>query len=91
MPIVKRKDNMVKSQATLPIRQMITYEWCIKASDVLNPPLHWKDDHKKDNEHVVAEERTIQQILEKLLMGVGSEAEGRLMDQEMRGLAKKII
>ncbi len=91
--MVKRKENMVKSEATLPMRQMITYEWCIKVGVVLTPlaplaPLHQIDNCKKDKEHGVVKERIIRWILEKLLVGVGSEAEGRLMEQAMRGLAK---
>jgi hypothetical protein len=33
----KREDNILKSGATLPLRHMIVYEWCTKASVVLNP------------------------------------------------------
>jgi hypothetical protein len=40
MSMVKRKENMVKSKAILSMRQMVIYEWSIKVSVMLNPPLH---------------------------------------------------
>jgi hypothetical protein len=35
---LEEEENMVKSGATLPLRQMTTYEQCMKANVVLNPP-----------------------------------------------------
>jgi len=46
------------------MKQMTTYEQCIKIGAMLNPPLHWINDHKKDMEHGLMEERTIWRILE---------------------------
>jgi hypothetical protein len=49
--------------------------WCR-----VKPPLHWIDGYKKDKEHMVVEERTIWRILDKLLVGVMSEAKRGPMD-----------
>jgi hypothetical protein len=37
MSMLKWEDNMVKSRTTLPLKQMITYEQCMKVDVVLNP------------------------------------------------------
>jgi hypothetical protein len=37
MLMLKWEDNMVKLGATLPLKQMITYEWCMKVGAMLNP------------------------------------------------------
>jgi hypothetical protein len=31
---------MVKSKATLPLKQMTAYEQCMKSNVLVNPPLH---------------------------------------------------
>jgi hypothetical protein len=59
MSTLKREENMVKSRATLPLKQMIAYEWCMKVGVVLNPPLHKIDDQKKEKECEVTGERII--------------------------------
>jgi len=33
-----KEENMVKSRATLPMRPMITYEWCMKVGAMPTPP-----------------------------------------------------
>jgi hypothetical protein len=38
MSMLKREENMAKFGATFPLKHMITYEQCMKASVVLNPP-----------------------------------------------------
>jgi hypothetical protein len=59
----------------------------MKVGVMLNPSLHWIDDYKIDKECKVVEEKTVQQILEKLLVGVLGEVERVLMDQKrMKGL-----
>jgi len=35
--MLKREENMVNSRAT-PLKQMTTYEWCMKVSVMLPPP-----------------------------------------------------
>ncbi len=63
--------------------------WCHANPPHPPPPLHWIDNHNRDKEHGVMEERTVWWILEKLLMGVVGEVERRPMDQErMKGLAE---
>ncbi len=46
---------VIKGNTTL--KQMIAYEWCMKAGVVLNPPLHSIDDCKRDKECEVIGER----------------------------------
>jgi hypothetical protein len=36
MSMLKREENMVKLKATMPIRQMTTYEGCMKIGAMLN-------------------------------------------------------
>jgi hypothetical protein len=38
MSMLKREENMMKLGATLPERQLTTYEQCMKVSAMLNPP-----------------------------------------------------
>jgi hypothetical protein len=38
MSMLKRKENMAKLGATLPLKQIITYEWFMKVGVVLPPP-----------------------------------------------------
>jgi hypothetical protein len=53
------------------------------------PPLHWIDNHKRDKERKVMEEKTIWWILEKFLMGVVGKAErGPMYQERMKGLAE---
>ncbi len=87
--MLKKDENMAKLGATLPLKQMISYEWCMKVGAMLNPPLQWIEDLKKDKKCGVAEERIAQRIWEKLLVGVVNEMEMGLMDLErVKGLAK---
>ncbi len=63
MSMLMKEDNMVKSGATLPLKQMTAYKWCMKVGVVLNSPLHWVNDCKKDKECGVVEKRAIWWIL----------------------------
>jgi hypothetical protein len=63
MSMLMKKENMVMSGVTLPLKQMIAYKWCMKVGVVLNSPLHWINDHKKDKECGVVGKKTVQQIL----------------------------
>jgi hypothetical protein len=38
--MLKREENMVKLGATLSLKQMVAYEWCMKVGVVLNPSPH---------------------------------------------------
>jgi len=40
MSMLKRGENMAKLRATLPLREMTAYEWCMKVGAMLNPALH---------------------------------------------------
>ncbi len=44
--MLKNEENMVKSKATLPLRQMTTYEQYMKFGAMLNPPTlnRWPQD-----------------------------------------------
>jgi hypothetical protein len=37
MSMLKWEENMIKLTATLPLKQMTAYEWCMKVSAMLNP------------------------------------------------------
>ncbi len=49
MSMLKREENMAKLGATFPLKQMITYEQCMKVGVVLTR-LHWINDCKRDKE-----------------------------------------
>lgn len=70
------------------MKQMTTYEQCIKVGAMLNPPLalnRWPQEGYGTWSRGGKDYTT---DIGKLLVDVGSEVEGSLMDQEMRGLAK---
>jgi hypothetical protein len=59
---------------------MIAYKQCMKVGVVLNPPLHWINNYKKDKECGVIGEKIVWWILENLVAGVVGEAERGLMN-----------
>jgi hypothetical protein len=48
---------MAKLGATFPLKQMTAYERCMKIMCRAKPPLHGIDDHKRDKECLVVEEK----------------------------------
>jgi hypothetical protein len=36
--MLKREENMAKFGATFLLKQVVAYEWCMKAGVLLNPP-----------------------------------------------------
>jgi len=86
--MLKNEENMVKSRVTLPLRQMTTYEQCMKFGAMLNPLAlnRWPQDAQgmqgcggKDCTTNIGE----------VFNGLASNAERGPIDQEMmRGLVE---
>ncbi len=91
MFMLKREKNMVKSKGCNIAFETNAYERCMKVDVVLNAPLFWINDYKRDMERGVVKERSIWRILEKLLVGVVGKAKRWLIDQEsMKDWQKEI-
>jgi hypothetical protein len=86
--MLKREENMANLGVTFPLRQMTTYEQCMKVGVMLTPYIELND-CKKDTRHEVTKEMIAQWMQEKLLMGVVSETErGPMNPKKVKGLAK---
>ncbi len=75
---------MANLGVTFPLRQMTTYEQCMKVGVMLTPYIELND-CKKDTRHEVTKEMIAQWMQEKLLMDEPKEGEG-IGQGELRGV-----